>query len=445
DDPRNPQNFSSGKKWLLTLILLSGSSCVACDSSIYTSTYAQIIPEFGTNQNVATLGLTLFIFGLGIGPLFLAPLSEFYGRRPIYLISFGLFFVWQIPCAFAQNIETMLIVRFLAGLSSSPGLSIAGGSVSDCFEGRALAFPMALYSASPFLGPVIGPLVGGYINQYTHWRWTFYVMMVWTFLLWLGIIFFVPETFAPALLVKIARERRAAGENVQAPLEVSDKTIPQTILTNLKRPFILLIEPIVLLLNTWTSVLLAILYLFFGAFPIVFREEHNFTQAQIGLSFLGILVGIGLGVLTIPTYWTNQQSKLFAKHGNKPEIMLLPAMLGSILGPLGLLLFAFTLRSNYHWSAPIISTIPFGMAVILVFSSVFAFLVRAYTPWAASALASNSVERSLLAGIFPLFGRQLYENLGNMWASALLAFIVLAMLPLPFLFYVKGEKIRAKS
>lgn len=122
-----------------------------------------MVPDFSTNTEVATLGLSLFVLGLGTSPLFLGPLSEYYGRLPIYLVSF-IFFIWQIPCAFAKNIETMLIVRYLAGFSGSAFLSVCGGSVSDLFSGPALAFPMACYSASPFLGPVFGPLIGGVIN-----------------------------------------------------------------------------------------------------------------------------------------------------------------------------------------------------------------------------------------------------------------------------------------
>lgn len=152
-DPRNPQNFSTARKWLITLIIMNGSLCVAATSSIYTSTYGQIVPYFGTNHEVATLGLSLFVLGLGLSPLFLGPLSEFYGRRPIYLISFFFVFIWQIPCAFAKNIETMLIARFLAGFSGSAFLSISGGSISDMFSGPQLTLPMAVFSVAPFLGP----------------------------------------------------------------------------------------------------------------------------------------------------------------------------------------------------------------------------------------------------------------------------------------------------
>lgn len=103
-------------------------------------------------------GLDCVLTLLGIGPLFLSPLSEFFGRRIIYITSFSLFLLWLIPCAVAKNTETMIIARFFSGLSGSAFLSVAGGTVGDMFDRHELAFPMMLYTASPFIGPEVGPL-----------------------------------------------------------------------------------------------------------------------------------------------------------------------------------------------------------------------------------------------------------------------------------------------
>ena len=105
---------------------------------------------------MVTLGLSLYVLGLGTGPMFLAPLSEFYGRRPIYLISWAAFVIWLIPCAVAQNIQTLLVSRFLNGVCGSAFMSVAGGTVGDPFNGNDLGLPMMLYTAEPFVGPELG-------------------------------------------------------------------------------------------------------------------------------------------------------------------------------------------------------------------------------------------------------------------------------------------------
>ena len=116
---------------LIVAIVSSGSTCVTCASSMYTLTYNQITTEFQISREVATLGLSLFVIGLGLGPMILGPLSEFYGRRPIYIISFGFFLIWLIPCAVAKNIGTELVSRFIDGFAGSAFLSVAGGTVGD--------------------------------------------------------------------------------------------------------------------------------------------------------------------------------------------------------------------------------------------------------------------------------------------------------------------------
>jgi hypothetical protein len=149
-DPYSPKNRPKWRKWCIVIILSASSLCVTCASALYTSTYAQMEKEFHVSREVATIGLTTFVCGLGLGPMFLSPLSEFYGRRIIYLCAFGMYFIWLIPCAVAQNIQTMLIVRFFDGLAGSAFLSVAGGTVGDMFTRETLSAPMMVYTASPF-------------------------------------------------------------------------------------------------------------------------------------------------------------------------------------------------------------------------------------------------------------------------------------------------------
>jgi multidrug resistance protein len=199
EDPMNPRNMNSARKWLITFTMALCSTCVTCTSSLYTMTYNQIIPEFGSSRIAATLGLSLFVFGLGLSPMVLGPLSEFYGRRPIYIGAFVFFTVWLIPCAVAPNIETMLIARFFDGLSGSAFLSVAGGTVGDMFAQHELQAPMMIYTASPFVGPGLGPVIGGFINYYLDWRWSFYILLIWSGLMMAAIIFLIPETYHPVV------------------------------------------------------------------------------------------------------------------------------------------------------------------------------------------------------------------------------------------------------
>jgi multidrug resistance protein len=137
--------------------------------------------------------------------MFLGPLSEFFGRRPIYLISWTLYFIWIIPQAVTRNIATMIVARFFDGIAGSAFLAVSGSTISDLFTREELQAPMLLYSLAPFVGPALGPVLGGFINFSVNWRWTYYVLLIWTFAQLVLIVFFVPETYCECLLIRQLR------------------------------------------------------------------------------------------------------------------------------------------------------------------------------------------------------------------------------------------------
>ncbi|OKL55718.1 hypothetical protein UA08_09072 [Talaromyces atroroseus] len=443
NDPENPKNMNYARKWAICLVVCLGSVCV------------QITKEFHCSDEVATLGLTSFIFGLGVGPLFLAPLSEFFGRRIIYIASFSFYVIWMIPCAVAQNIQTLIVVRFFGGLSGAAFLSVAGGTVGDMFHRHELAAPMMVFTASPFFGPQIGPLVGGFINQYTTWRWTFYTLLIWSGVQLIVIFFLVPETYHPVLLkrkaIRLRKETR--DQRYYAPIEKLDRSVAQTVIRSCYRPMLLLTQELmVLCLCLYSAILLGILYIFFGAFNLVFTEVYDFKLWQVGCTFLGISVGMMVAVSTDPL-WRKNYLRLQRNHENAvgekgetmPEWRLPPAIAGAPPVTIGIFIFAWTAYPHIPWIAPVIGTAVFGMGVILVYSGIFTFLVDAYPEFAASALAANSFARSSFAGVFPLFGTYMYNRLGIQWASSLLAFLTLAMVPFPYIFFRYGKQLRQRS
>ncbi|KAG5350458.1 hypothetical protein C0989_010956 [Termitomyces sp. Mn162] len=106
---------------------------------------------------------------------------------------------------------------------------------------------------------------------------------------------------------------------------------------------------------------------------------------------------------------------------------------------------AFSTYPRVPWIVIIIASIPFGAGIYFVFTSTFTYLVTAYRPIAASAMASNSALRSAFAAVFPIFARPMYLKLGTVGATALLAGLTTLMAPLPFIFYKIGARLRAQS
>ena len=225
------------------------------------------------------------------------------------------------------------------------------------------------------------------------------------------------------------------------------KTTPKAAFQKaLARPWALLfLEPIVLLISIYMAILYGTLYMLFGAFPIVFEQTRGWSQGIGGLAFLGVAVGMLIGV-TYSVIDNNRYAKVEASHGGEapPEARLPPAMSGAVALPIGMFWFAWTNYPSIHWSVCIIGTAPFGFGMVLVFLSCMNYLIDSYTVYAASVLAANSVLRSLFGAAFPLFTTNMYDALGIHWASSIPAFLALACLPFPFVFYKYGKQVRMK-
>ncbi len=329
------------------------------------------------------------------------------------------------------------------------------------------------------------------MTKYQNRRWTFYILLIWTMLSLVSLIL-VPETFHPVLLARKAASlrKRTNNDNYYSASERANasKSIARTIQYSLYRPFqLLFLEPMCLCLCIYSALLLGILYLFFGAFPLVFRVNHGFELWQTGLTFLGLMVGMLIGLSSSPIWHRNhlrlvEQARMNSKADQltpDPEFRLPPAIAGALCIPIGIFVsllllwttiwyectttsnyflqwFGWTTYSSIHWIVPIIGSTFFGIGLVfhhsfpcetctdeesffLVFSCIFTFLVDAYPIYTASALAANTFTRCLFAAAFPLFGEQstalsrvlqsteltssVYNKLDFQWASTLLAML----------------------
>jgi hypothetical protein len=274
-------------------------------------------------------------------------------------------------------------------------------------------------------------------------------MAIFTGVLWILGCLFLPETYPPVILRKRAAalsKKTGKFYKSQGDVDQGPTTFGHVFKTSLLRPWILLFrEPIVFLLSVYMAIVYGTLYMLFGAFPIVYQQNRGWSPGIGGLAFLGVAVGMLMAVAY--SIWDNKRySKLADKYKGfaPPEARLPPTIIGGIVLPIGLFWFAWTNYPSIHWIVSIMAGAPFGFGMVLVFLGIMNYLIDAYTIFAASVLAANSVLRSLFGAAFPLFTTQMYNNLGIHWASTVPAFLALACVPMPFLFYKYGAQIREK-
>ncbi|KAJ9283852.1 hypothetical protein DTO021C3_8536 [Paecilomyces variotii] len=449
NDPRNPMQYGEIKKWSITMCVAFATLAVALVSSAYTGGIDKIMLEFHIGEEVATLGVSLFVLGFAIGPLMWAPMSELFGRQVLFIGTYAGLTAFNAGCAGAQNIQTLIILRFFAGAFGSSPLTNAGGVIADMFPAAQRGLAMSVFAAAPFLGPVLGPIIGGFLGMNAGWRWVEGFLAAFAGALWIVGSLVLPETYAPVLLRRRAeRLSKITGKVYRSKLDIErgKVSLGSAFKTSLSRPWILLFrEPIVFLLSIYMAIIYGTLYMLFAAYPIVYQGGRGWNPGVGSLPFLGIMVGMLAAVLyTIPD--NKRYIRTQEKHGGfaPPEARLVPCLLASIAVPVGLFWFAWTNYPSIHWMASIAAGVPFGFGMVLVFLSIMNYLIDAYTIFAASVLAANSVLRSCFGCAFPLFTTYMYNNLGIHWASSIPAFLAVACIPFPFLFYKYGPAIRTR-
>lgn len=436
----------------------------------------------------------MYILGFAIGPMLLAPLSEYFGRNPVYIGSWFILVIFNIPIALAPNVATVIVCRLIQGFGGSAPLTNTGGTVSDLWQRNKSGNAMAIYGMSSTFGPPMALVISGYIAQNKGWRFLFWFFMAVTGAAWIIMILTLPETRHSILLERKAKKVRkilrkeglASAELIREANHDEAKSLHSLFFVTLTRPFrFLFTEPITMGAAAYNGFIYGLVYLFNDAFPLVFGDGHGFNTGEWGLSFLGIALGSVAGAILHPLLQERHYLRKVRENDGKgvPEARLWMALAGSIIIPISLFWFAWTSFSSVPWIVPIVASSFFGLGIYIVILSILNYVVDSYQTYSASALAGTwrsafcvLFERQLLIALtgvilirnivgagyvaareervrvmltaivrFPLFGTQMYDYLGYEWASTLLAFLAILMVPIIFLWYFYGERLRLKS
>ena len=194
DNRKKARDWSSRKKaWNFYIILLI-TFLNTLASTVVAPGVPWIMQEFGINNILSgTFVISLFVLGQVTGPLFLAPISDSYGRLLVYHSSNLSFIIWNVACALAPNKSALMIFRLFAGCAAAGPLAIGHSSVEDMYlhkkrdamprflifiANSSLERPLILLSIASMLGPCIGPVLGGFLVEKEGWRWTFWLVAI---------------------------------------------------------------------------------------------------------------------------------------------------------------------------------------------------------------------------------------------------------------------------
>ncbi|KAI1435376.1 major facilitator superfamily transporter [Xylaria sp. CBS 124048] len=453
EDPAMPLNYNRRHKWVIVTLLSLISLFSPLSSSILAPAISAISREFHTTDATkASFPVSIFLLGYVVGPLFLSPLSEIYGRAVVLTVANVFFCVWHIGYALAPSLNSLIVFRFLCGVGGAGCMTLGGAVIGDMFPVVERGKALALWSIGPTIGPSLGPVIGAFIVGSIGWRWDPWIVFIPSTMVTLALAWYLPETRHSVLIDrKVKRLRKELNRDdlvncYDAPGE-SKLSQSKILLMGFTRPIkMLVLAPIVFLMTANLAFDYGTLYLLYNTISPTFEGQYGFTTDLTGLVYIALGIGYMIG-LYIFSILSDRTVVRLTKRNNgtfEPEMRLQLVLYFAAICPISFFWYGWTSFFKVHWIVPIIGLIPFGIAIVGIYLPTQAYIIDAYPVYAASGLAAFTVLRSIVAAFLPLAGTSLFDRLGLGWGASVLGFITFGLISIPLMVLLFGTKIRKR-
>jgi MFS family permease len=408
--------------------------------------YEAISEDLGCSLQKTSYLTSMQILVLGFGPLFWKPVSNRYGRRPVWLLSVLSSGVCNIGCAVSHSYGAMAACRCLVAFFISPAMAIGSGVVVESYFKVQRATKMGLWTLMVTLGPPTGPFLMGFVAYHVGYRWIYWIFAITNAVQFIAYLFFSPET-------RYVRTSEQAG----AAATIARPSFKNSYLT-FKRidpaPFRMVefVEP--LFLARYMSVLLptiaySIVFGFASVFltveiPQIFLPKFHFNAQQIGLQFLGMIIGSVIGEQLagpLSDFWMRRAKAERMKRGKsslvKPEHRLWLSYFGYLLAMVGLIVFGVRTAQakENHWNVtPIVGIALAAVGNQVVTTICMTYMVDTHPSQSSSVGVFVNVWRSTWGFICPFWLPDMVESIGIGGSGGLTAGIIFAVSVLPTVF-----------
>lgn len=318
--------------------------------------------------------------------------------------------------------------------------------MADMYGKKDRGKAVAIASLLPYLGPALGPIVGGIVTQMVAWEWIFWIMCAFNGLTTLIGVLCIRESYTPVLLLRKARgHREAAGLHIETP---SLKASLSHLSGSLWRPVRLLLRrPVVQIIGLILALDFAIYTLLLGTFAELYITEYHQSQSSSSLHYIAIAIGATSAAQVGGRLMDWSYRRVTARYGGgngKPEFRVPYLVPGVIITPLGLFLYGWAAQYVVPWPIVDIGAAVFTLGSFMASQMLSAYQLDEFVEHGASASAATRVLSYSLGFAFPIFAPDLYNRIGYGWGNSMLAFLwIVFCFPLPVVFWLWGEKIRA--
>lgn len=414
-------------------------------------TTPEILQKFNSHNKLhQTLLVTIWELGEGIGPFFIAPLSERYGRLPVFHLGNFLALLCLTASALSTSIPMLIAFRFLTGCFLSI-LTLGPAIVGDVFDMEQSGRSMALVMGTQMIGDFISPIAGAYIAEGLGWRWSIWLAVIVLGFFSLFLLAVLRETYAVVLLRRKAeRLQKQSADNKKYRSKHQAHVDATTILESILKPIHILTQsPILMLTTSYMAITYALVSLILATLTQTMESTYPnvFSNGSIGLTFLSLAIGNTIA-LVFYSFTSDRyiiREKKTKGDAFKPEARLVHLIFAAIVLPLGFLLYGWTLQAHVQYIVPLIGTAAAGFSLTLSALPAETYVVDVYEIHGASAIAAGVILRAISGAFLPLIGPPLYESIGLGWGNTVLALMAAVFIPLLGLLMRYGDWFRSKE
>jgi DHA2 family multidrug resistance protein len=161
--------------WLIAVLVAFASFMENLDSTIANVLLNYIAGGLGVSEDEASWVVTTYLVANAIALTASSFLARLLGRKTFFLICLALFTIGSVLCAYAWNLNAMLLFRLVQGLGGGGMVPLAQSILADSFPPEKRGQGFALFGVAVVVAPVAGPVLGGWLADNYSWRWSFLI------------------------------------------------------------------------------------------------------------------------------------------------------------------------------------------------------------------------------------------------------------------------------
>ncbi|SMY18873.1 unnamed protein product [Zymoseptoria tritici ST99CH_1A5] len=438
----NAFDYSRRMKWTITFIVAVAGSAAPMGSSIVLPALVDIARDFNSTATVVNLSVAFYMLSMSIFPLWWSSFSETLGRRTIYVVSFGLFLVFNVLSAVSTSIGMFIAMRVFSGGAAASVQAVGAGTIADVWEVKERGRAMGIFYLGPLCGPLLSPILGGVLAQTLGWRSAQWFLAIFAVLLFILIVLLLPETLRQRKSLSAAAEQEASEPNPDSTLRptLTRITTQRSVALKAKKYTLILrrvfLDPLRIILYLQlpaVAILVAYAAVTFGSLYVLnISIQQTFSSPPY--SYGSIIVGC----LYIPNSAGYFISSIFGgrwvdkimqreavkagRYDEKGRLQFIPedrmkenAWLGMLIYPLSLIAYGWCAEYKVNVAAPMVANFFFGVGSMLIFALVTTMLTEFMPRKSSHGIALNNFVRNIFSCVGTIVTEPLIVAIGNGW------------------------------